>query len=667
MWRRLHDLAAMTTVVLFVVGAFPASAAGFLTPDEAVVRTRAVVQEDYPGEIVVRVHSSTEVSVSASGTAVVRQQVVDKALSELGAKSLSVLRFDYDPATSEVSLQRIWIVRQNGRIEEVEMGRVLDLPQPMHSIYWPLRMKLVSLPPLEAGDGVLWERSSVGFQIAYLGPDSWEDPRFTPPQRGEYYDVVLFGTEYPVVFQEWTVLTPADKPLYYTVANGPLEVEVGVTETEVRRLKYRFVGRDLPSYGESLHAPPLSDIVPKVVLSTLENWSGRSRWFYMVNEPMFELTEEIEELALRLVEGRNGDLERIGALNRWVAHNIRYSGVTMGDGEGYTIHPAAMTLRDRMGVCKDKAGLLVALMRAAGYKETYAAMTMAGSRVENIAADQFNHAVVVWRRPDGGIVLVDPTWAPLSMELWSNYEGGQYYVPGTPQGDTLRRSSDISADENLLRVDIESRIAPEGEFSGEVEMEGRGAMDTALRRWFGTTPESEWGGFLDSMAAAIWPAAEITESSLTRDDLEDLDRPFTLEFAFKSSLGWRERPAHFYWRPASFRFFVEANSRFTENLTASSSPLRGFRFWTRKRFHFHEEIRLPGRYLLVSWSDVSFRNSLGSLSARVELKGKTLVVDLVISFDATVVLPEQMDAYRDLMTAVGNTRASWLELMEGKP
>ena len=70
-----------------------------------------------------------------------------------------------------------------------------------------------------------------------------------------------------------------------------------------------------------------------------------------------------------------------------------------------------MTLRDRGGVCKDKAGILMALLRAAGL-ESYAGMTMAGERIEHIAADQFNHCVTVWRRADGKTQLLDPTWVP---------------------------------------------------------------------------------------------------------------------------------------------------------------------------------------------------------------------------------------------------------------
>jgi len=44
--------------------------------------------------------------------------------------------------------------------------------------------------------------------------------------------------------------------------------------------------------------------------------------------------------------------------------------------------------------------MLVTMMRAADM-DSYAAMTMAGSRIEDLPADQFNHSVVALKKPNG--------------------------------------------------------------------------------------------------------------------------------------------------------------------------------------------------------------------------------------------------------------------------
>ena len=93
-------------------------------------------------------------------------------------------------------------------------------------------------------------------------------------------------------------------------------------------------------------------------------------------------------------------MDSISLLTHWAADEIRYSGISMGPGEGYTLHSGEMNFTDRCGVCKDKAGMLITMLRAAGF-ESYPAMTMAGSRIDYIPADQFNHSVTVVKLKDG--------------------------------------------------------------------------------------------------------------------------------------------------------------------------------------------------------------------------------------------------------------------------
>lgn len=92
-----------------------------------------------------------------------------------------------------------------------------------------------------------------------------------------------------------------------------------------------------------------------------------------------------------------------------------------------------MNYTDRCGVCKDIAGTLIAFLRMAGF-EAYPAMTMAGSRVESIPADHFNHCVAVVKLASGTYMPLDPTWVPFCRELWSSAEQQQNYLPGVPEG-----------------------------------------------------------------------------------------------------------------------------------------------------------------------------------------------------------------------------------------
>jgi len=69
-------------------------------------------------------------------------------------------------------------------------------------------------------------------------------------------------------------------------------------------------------------------------------------------------------------------------------------------------------------------------------------MTMAGSRVESIPADHFNHCVAVVKLSSGTYMPLDPTWVPFCRELWSSAEQQQNYLPGVPEGSDLCLSAE---------------------------------------------------------------------------------------------------------------------------------------------------------------------------------------------------------------------------------
>lgn len=176
-------------------------------------------------------------------------------------------------------------------------------------------------------------------------------------------------------------------------------------------------------------------------------------------------------------------MEKIAVLTHWVADNMRYSGISMGKGEGYTLHNTQMNFTDRCGVCKDKAALLISMLRMAGF-EAYPAMTMAGSRVESIPADHFNHSVAVVKLSSGTYMPLDPTWVPFLRELWSSAEQQQNYLPGVPEGSDLQITP-LSAPENhYFKIYANTSLDEKGTLSGEFTVMAEGQSDGAVRRIF---------------------------------------------------------------------------------------------------------------------------------------------------------------------------------------
>ncbi len=500
--------------------------AGNTPPDLLALIAAAGNDDDWPDAAVVTVFDSTRVVVEDSGLSHRRQHTLRKVLTAAGARDLATLRCDYDPASNRIEILSVRVHRADSTLVDVDPAAAIDGFAPAHMIYWGGRMQVLGLPRLEVGDAVEVVTEKMGFQIAYLAEIEAETERYIPPMRGHFYDVVLFGKQEPMKGMHYRLVLPRDKVAQYSVYNGEVYSALGFTDST---LTYDWWVGERPAVVGEAYEPSWSDFVPKVVLATVPDWPAKSRWFFEVNDPVFDWNDEISQKVAELTRGLRTDEEKMAALLHWTADNIRYSGLSMGAGEGYTLHPGIMTWEERCGVCKDIAGMLVTLLRAAGYT-TYPVMTMAGARVERIPADQFNHCVVAVRKSDGSYVMLDPTWAPQSSEIWSYAEGEQHYVIGSPEGEDLRAIRTFTPEENRLQITLATSLDAVGTLAGQVVLEGNGYMDTRLRRNLTYRTRAEWPTFAADILAGISPALEVTQADFGVFDDYTRAMRYTLRF-----------------------------------------------------------------------------------------------------------------------------------------
>lgn len=428
------------------------------------------------------VYDSTANRVNEQGVTYTNGYILYKLLTEEGCRNRSVLTWRYEPLSSYVDVREVNIIRGAEAIP-VAIENVKDVPAPQWGIYWGDRLKVLQLPRLHVGDGIEIKVFRKGYSYALLDASTAEpdDERYIPPMPGEYFDIVLFEATVPIVKKIYVLQMPSEKRLHSQIYNGPMYSR---TAYSADTTTYAWWIEDVGAWDPQRYRPSSSDIVTKVVLATVESWEAKSRWFFDVNEKQFAVTDaikaKVDEILTDAGVADGTEEEKAFELVHWVAQNIRYSGQTMGEGEGYTLHSGAMIFEQRSGVCKDIAGMLITMMRAAGM-DSYGAMTMAGSRIETVPADQFNHCVVALREKDGSFEMYDPTWVPFNKDIWSRYETEQHFLIGTPEGEGLSRITYSPAVESSVKITNSGRILADGTFEGTLEMHGNGTMDSRLR------------------------------------------------------------------------------------------------------------------------------------------------------------------------------------------
>jgi hypothetical protein len=427
-----------------------------------------------------------------SGVTYVDSEVLYKTLTPQGCQDLSVLHWNYDPQSSYVDVREVNVLRGD-EVIPVDVGNVHDLPAPQRAIYWSDRIKTLQLPRLEVNDGIEVKVFRKGYTYALLeGNDNSEpsDDRYIPPMAGEYFDIVLFEAAVPTVEKKYELVMPRvrgetgeDRRLHAEVYNGPIYSSTRYQEESVT---YSWWAFDIPAVVHEPRQPGQSDYGVKVVMSTAESWEAKSRWFFDVNRNQFEPNQAIRDKVAEVCEeagvADGTEAQKAEVLVHWVAQNIRYSGQTMGEGEGFTLHPGPMIFEQRSGVCKDIASMLICMMRAADM-DSYGAMTMAGSRIEDLPADQFNHCVCALCKADGsGWEMYDPTWVPFNHDIWSRLETEQQYLIGSPKGEDLNEIPYSPPEKSRLGVRHDARILDDGTLVGTFRFDGVGALDSRLRR-----------------------------------------------------------------------------------------------------------------------------------------------------------------------------------------
>ena len=643
-------LAAAVVAAVFVGAGFAADSPQSWDLPVAEVQkalAKAGGADAFPGAASVTVFDRREVQVEDTGMARTVQHTLTKALTAAGARELSVAELSYDPLSAAVEVLRCRVLTAGGAVRDVDVAAVQDHPDTQGTILWNARHRLVPVGRLEAGDAVELVSRRVGFTYALL--DGEAERRRGPLRAADARPLLRHRAVLRGQAGDRAAL-PGDDP--------------GRQEPAVPALQRRRRGRG-PHRGRAAHrdlhdarlqagasARPnmvaWSDVAPKLLLTTAPDWKAKAVWFHGVQEDAeaFAVTPELKRVADEVTAGLERADDKAAALTHWVAENIRYIGLHMGEGEGYTLHPAAMTLRDRGGVCKDKAGILTALLRAAGL-EAYAGMTMAGEKIEKLAADQFNHCITVWRRPDGKAQLLDPTWVPGARELWSSREQQQEVLMGLPEGADIITTPISPPSDHPLSFTVRSTLLADGTLRGTLRVTGDGQSDSGLRRPYRGRTRSQWPAIDEGLLAAVDPRAVVRVTA--RTDPDDLRVPFAIEAEFTIP-GYARvlDDGSLLLTPLAARHPIGVASR-AEELTLPLKPKERkypVRIGCSKVVTLEERITLPAGAKVEGLPDDAKLDGAGALRSTWKTAGAELVISETLTLDRRIFAPEDWPALR---------------------
>ncbi len=601
-------------------------------------------KKTFPGSNALVIFDSTNVTMMESGLSHNYIHRLYKVLTPEGAKGLSVIKFDYDPLSAWSEIRGVTVYYADGTKRVIDTARVLDYPQPARAIYWGAREKMIEVGRLEPGDAVEVYLYRKGFTYALLGGGD-DDERYIPPMKGHFYDIVPFYSNDPVLSKVYQINVPDTKVLQYEVYNGEVTSKMW---RKGNKLVYTFAKKYMSPFRAEPRSVDASDIAPKLLLSTSPDWKSKSTWFYGVNEDYksFKANDAIREKVDELLRNARNENDSVTILTHWAGDEIRYLGVTMGKGEGYTLHSGEMNFTDRCGVCKDKAGMLITMLRAAGI-EAYPAMTMAGSRIDYIPADQFNHCVTVYKgRKDGRYHLLDPTWVPFVRELWSSAEQQQNYLMGVPEGADLGETPISNPENHYLKMSGKTNILADGTLEGEYDVTAEGQTDAAIRGMFTRAYMVDWAANVEKEVLHISPLAQLVK--VTYDDPYNyLAGPIQIHFKIRIPEYASVAGDELIFTPLLANGFMKRampHTGFDPGLEDRKFP---FRDHTSHTVEMNEIITLPGiKDIVYKPEPGSGEGSGAQFQGMIKRENATLKFTFNASFPKRIYQPEDWDSFK---------------------
>jgi cellulose synthase operon protein C len=297
--------------------------------------------------------SLTVTTVFPNGLASRFRQVVFQPLTDPAAASAREYAFEYQGDRQTVTLRAARIYRTDGKIDEAIESGEAGANDPSIAMYTSSRTFYVHFPRLDAGDLV-----ELRYRIDDVSPRN--------EHADDFGEVEYMGSDEPVLSSEYVLITPRSKRLFVN-AQSVRGLKREVREEGDARIE-RFIVGDMSGLTAEPVMPPWPEVLPHVHVSTSRTWDEVGAWYWGLARDQFDVDDEVRRRVKEITKGLKDDAAKVKAIYRY-ATETRYVALEFGL-EGIRPRRCAQTLARGWGDCKDKATLIVTMLREIGIPAT---------------------------------------------------------------------------------------------------------------------------------------------------------------------------------------------------------------------------------------------------------------------------------------------------------
>jgi transglutaminase-like putative cysteine protease len=483
-----------------------------------------VTKVKYPNADDVLVDDYIYTKYNTDGTSVTWDDTFIKVLTEKGRRDNKTISFYFSLPYSTVKVIVLEVIKPNGKVIPIKISEnakiMVENSQIRTNIYNPNNKILkVNIPSLNIGD-----------VLRYVSCRKTVKPRV----RNTWSDYYMLEYTSPIKKMSIEILGPASRPLQSMgIRNRIKDTVHSFVTKEPHAVRYKWIIKDVPRMFTEPNMPPLYSVVQRLLVSTIPKWQLVSSWYWDLCRPhLKKITPEMRDTVKKITKGIKGQRDRIKAVFKFVSQKIRYMGITTEkESPGYEPHDVNITFENKYGVCRDKASLLVAMLRIAGFKAYPVLINNGPKKDPDIPNPYFNHAIVGVETLKGDYILMDPT-DENTRDLFPAYLCNQSYLVAKPEGDTLRVSSIIPASKNLLKIKTDATLSQDGILIGDTDLYFEGINDSIYRGYFARHKPAERKKFFEKVIKKVLSGAKLVDLNITPKNIRNTTTPLKVHLRY---------------------------------------------------------------------------------------------------------------------------------------
>ncbi|MDD4939319.1 MAG: DUF3857 domain-containing protein [Candidatus Omnitrophica bacterium] len=477
-------------------------------------------QEEYPQAGALILFCDEKIEVTPQNTQVSTLHYVIRILNERGKEDFAETHIDYDSTYERVELEYARTIKPDGSVAQVGTRHIRDVSRYLNfPLYSNARVYIISFPEITEGSAIEYKVKVYRSQLI---------------NKKDFIVTYPLQSQEPVMAANLSISVPQDRNLRIkTVNNKYNDFKVNFEPEKESRdgySIYKWQFRNIPQIIPESNMPRQVVINPTMLVSTFSSWRQVYDWWWELAKDKLKADAAIKDKVRELTEGKVSSEDKIKAIYNFCAQKIRYVGVEYGQA-GYEPHQAADIYRNKYGDCKDKAVLLVTMLKEAGFKAW--PLLIPTKECYDLNKDfpsmLFDHSIAAVQI-DEKVIFMDPTAQTCAFGDLPSGDQGRNVLIFKEDGYAVKETPVFAPQHNRIRQYIKIKVNGDETVSAERKVLGSGMYDQSQRYWMLFSPPELIRESLKEKIQSISIGAVLDGYEIK--NLHDLNAPVELSYSF---------------------------------------------------------------------------------------------------------------------------------------